>query len=131
MTRHDYFLQYCLYCVALHRYLTLRVPNYDYEQHFGGVYYLFLRGMRPEWGAQFGVFRDRIEQALVYAEQKGWRIEVGGGHTWGKMYCPFNDKECRCGEFCIACIWCTPKSPANHAKHIRRVVDNCTANTIE
>ena len=34
---------------------------------------------------------------------------------WGKMHCPCNDDGCRCGEFCIACIWSTPKNPGNHA----------------
>jgi hypothetical protein len=29
-----------------------------------------------------------VEATLDYAESKGWRIEVGGGHAWGKMYCP-------------------------------------------
>ena len=40
---------------------------------------------------------------------------------------PFdNDETCRCGEFCIASIWSTPKNPGNHARQIRRVIDNCT-----
>ncbi|RWU07999.1 hypothetical protein EGC76_11630 [Pseudidiomarina gelatinasegens] len=69
--------------------------------------------------------KKEIEAALVYAESLGWTIEVGGSHAWGRMYCPFNDNECRCGEFCIASIWSTPKSPANHAKQIKRVVNNC------
>ena len=43
---HRYDLQYLLYSVALHRLLRHRLGSaYDYEQHFGGVYYLFLRGM--------------------------------------------------------------------------------------
>ncbi len=71
--------------------------------------------------------KKEIEQALVYAESHGWRIDVGGGHAWGKMFCPLNDQQCRCGEFCITSIWSTPKSPINHAKQIRRVVDNCSA----
>lgn len=71
--------------------------------------------------------KKEIEQALVYAEKQGWRISTGRGRAWGKMYCPYNDQECRCGEFCIASIWSTPKSPQNHAKQIRRVVDHCTA----
>lgn len=50
---------------------------------------------------------------------------VGGSHAWGKIYCPHNDKKCRCGEYCISSIWSTPRNPANHAKQIRRVVDNC------
>lgn len=43
---HRYDLQYLLYSVALHRLLRHRLgSDYDYDQHFGGVYYLFLRGM--------------------------------------------------------------------------------------
>jgi hypothetical protein len=69
--------------------------------------------------------KKEVQDALEYAESKGWRIEVGGAHAWGKMYCPNNDKECRCGIHCITSIWSTPKNPGNHAKDIRRVVDNC------
>lgn len=29
------------------------------------------------------------------------------------------------GEFCISSIWSTPRNAENHAKQIRRVVDNC------
>ncbi len=70
--------------------------------------------------------KSEVEKALRYAESRGWRVEIGGSHAWGKIYCPFNDEACRCGEFCIASIWSTPKSPGNHARQIRRVVDNCT-----
>ncbi len=66
-----------------------------------------------------------IEQAIKYAEKHGWRIEVGGAHAWGKLYCPYHDKACRGGEFCIASIWSTPRNVENHAKQIRRVVNNC------
>jgi exodeoxyribonuclease V beta subunit len=65
MSRHDYVLQYHLYVVALHRYLRHRLPGYDYESHFGGVRYLFLRGMRPVSEARRGVFADRPPLALV------------------------------------------------------------------
>jgi hypothetical protein len=70
--------------------------------------------------------KSEIEAALAYAEQNGWSVELGGSHAWGKIYCPYNDKECRCGIFCITSIWSTPKNAGNHAKQIRRVVDNCT-----
>ena len=60
---HKYDLQYLIYTVALHRYLGQRVPDYDYAEHFGGVYYLFLRGMRP--GGSYGVYHDRPQQALI------------------------------------------------------------------
>ncbi|HUK78675.1 MAG TPA: hypothetical protein VL117_13935 [Thermoleophilia bacterium] len=69
-----------------------------------------------------------VEEALRYAEGHGWRVEPGGprAHAWGKMFCPHNDPECRCGEFCITSIWGTPRNPENHARQIRRVVDGCT-----
>lgn len=69
--------------------------------------------------------KPEIEKALKHAEHEGWLIEVGASHAWGRMYCPYNDDACRCGEFCIASIWSTPKSAGNHAKQILRVVDNC------
>lgn len=65
MTEHDYILQYHLYVLALHRYLLFRQPGYNYHSHFGGVYYLFLRGMNPAWGADYGVYRDRPSAELV------------------------------------------------------------------
>ena len=43
--KNNYDLQYLIYSLALHRYLQQRLPNYDVNQHFGGVYYLYLRGM--------------------------------------------------------------------------------------
>ncbi|MBD2802001.1 exodeoxyribonuclease V subunit beta [Xenorhabdus sp. M] len=45
MIEHRYDLQYQLYSLALHRYLRHRLAHYDYQQHFGGVIYLFLRGI--------------------------------------------------------------------------------------
>jgi exodeoxyribonuclease V beta subunit len=49
MTEHGYHLQYLLYAVALDRYLQRRISGYRYETHFGGVLYLFVRGVRPAW----------------------------------------------------------------------------------
>ncbi|MGA7827182.1 MAG: exodeoxyribonuclease V subunit beta [Geobacteraceae bacterium] len=42
-----YHFQYLLYLVALNRYLEKRDPSYRYATHFGGVLYLFVRGMDP------------------------------------------------------------------------------------
>ncbi|AXV32702.1 exodeoxyribonuclease V subunit beta [Aeromonas hydrophila] len=60
MAEHRYDLQYQLYSLALHRLLALRLPGYDFEQHFGGVFYLFLRGM-----PQGGIFHTRPSRELV------------------------------------------------------------------
>ncbi|MFH1021002.1 MAG: exodeoxyribonuclease V subunit beta [Pseudomonadota bacterium] len=67
MADHHYFLQYHIYTVALHRYLACRLPGYEYERDFGGVFYLFIKGMHPDAGPDFGVYADlpplaRIEQ---------------------------------------------------------------------
>jgi exodeoxyribonuclease V beta subunit len=40
-----YDLQYLIYSLALHRHLKQNVVDYDATQHFGGVFYLYLRGM--------------------------------------------------------------------------------------
>jgi len=53
-----YFLQYHLYCLALHLYLGKRLPGYRYESHFGGVFYIFLRGVNQERGPDYGIYHD-------------------------------------------------------------------------
>jgi len=65
--RHRYHLQYLIYTLALHRFLGWRLPDYDYWTHFGGVYYLFLRGIRPHWGPRYGVWYDRPSYDLIEA----------------------------------------------------------------
>lgn len=57
MRRNFYALQLCLYSVALHRYLLLRKPDYDFEKHFGGAFYIFLRGIDPAQPGQSVYFR--------------------------------------------------------------------------
>jgi exodeoxyribonuclease V beta subunit len=66
MADSHYYLQYLLYSVALHRYLQQRVTNYNYNTHFGGVYYLFIRGMSEEHQGS-GVFYDLPEFSLINA----------------------------------------------------------------
>ena len=70
--------------------------------------------------------KKEVEAPLKHAEAQGSSDTVGGSHAWGRIYCPYNDDECRCGEFCITSVWSTPKNPDNHARALRRVVDNCT-----
>ena len=65
MREHRYDLQYLIYTVALHRYLQSRISDYSYEQHFGGVYYLFLRGMAPQAPKGRGVFYDKPDYCLI------------------------------------------------------------------
>lgn len=67
MEKEFYFLQYHLYTVALHRYLSFRLPMYDYDRHFGGIFYIFLRGIDPEKGSNFGIYRDYPSRDLILA----------------------------------------------------------------
>ena len=47
MARNFYNLQLSIYAVALHRYLQRRLRGYEYKKHFGGAFYIFLRGIDP------------------------------------------------------------------------------------
>jgi len=67
MAESFYDLQYLVYTVALHRLLGTRLRDYEYDRHFGGVYYLFVRGMRPARGPTAGVYFARPEGGLVSA----------------------------------------------------------------
>jgi exodeoxyribonuclease V beta subunit len=67
MIEHDYVLQYLVYCVALDRHLSLRLADYDYDRHFGGAYYLFLRGLSETHEPGCGVFFDRPPGEIVRA----------------------------------------------------------------
>ncbi|AWI78804.1 exodeoxyribonuclease V subunit beta [Parazoarcus communis] len=70
MQSHGYHLQHLLYTVALHRHLARSLPDYDYDTHFGGVLYLFVRGVRPGWqagGQPAGVFRHRAPRRVIEA----------------------------------------------------------------
>jgi exodeoxyribonuclease V beta subunit len=62
-----YRLQYHLYTLALHQYLRWRVPGYGYARDFGGVCYVFLRGVRRAGAPEYGLFVDRPEPGLVDA----------------------------------------------------------------
>ncbi|MDH3348415.1 MAG: hypothetical protein OEM02_10025, partial [Desulfobulbaceae bacterium] len=65
MLEHRYDLQYLIYTLAIHRYLRTRIPDYDYDRDFGGVYYFFLRGMSPDSGADKGVYQVKPDLQLI------------------------------------------------------------------
>jgi hypothetical protein len=64
--------------------------------------------------------KQEIERAVQYAEQQGWNVEITSGHAWGRLYCPFSTR-----EGCIISVWSTPRSAGNHARQIRKKVDQC------
>ncbi|MFK7743307.1 MAG: UvrD-helicase domain-containing protein [Planctomycetota bacterium] len=87
MREHDYVLQYHLYTLAWHRHLRARLPDYDYDTHFAGICYAYLRGAAP--GATTGMFSARPPRDLVQALDAWASGEVllprghGGGDAVG------------------------------------------------
>ena len=71
MEEHRYDIQYILYTLATHRFLKHRLGDkYDYERDFGGVYYLFLRGLALDSHSQdmqTGVIFIKPDFALIDA----------------------------------------------------------------
>ncbi len=67
MNSDYYILQYHLYALALHQYLKCKYLEYDYEKGFGGIYYMFLRGVSKEKGPDFGIFYDLPSLELINA----------------------------------------------------------------
>lgn len=63
MTANNYHLQYLIYTVAIHKYLRQRIAGYDYEKHFGGVVYVFLRGARA--GSSSGIFSTKPDLETI------------------------------------------------------------------
>ena len=64
MREHNYGLQYWLYSVVLHQYLQKRLPDYQFSEHFGGVRYLFVRGMRIDQ-AMSGIYSDMPDEQRI------------------------------------------------------------------
>ena len=78
MREHAYPLQASLYTLALHRWLRRRLPGYDYERHFGGAFYVFLRGAGLDAaGEQTGIHASRPSARLIDALE---RLFGAGGH---------------------------------------------------
>lgn len=65
MIDHRYDVQYQIYSLALHRLLASRIPDYDIERHFGGVFYVFLRGVTG--APQQGVYFNRPANDMLLA----------------------------------------------------------------
>jgi exodeoxyribonuclease V beta subunit len=67
MVSEHYILQYCLYTVAANRYLQQHRPGYAYSTHFGGVFYVFIRGVDAAAGPATGIYYDRPDPGLIRA----------------------------------------------------------------
>ena len=87
MAEHNYSLQYWLYTLMLHRYLPTVMENYDYATHFGGVMYLFVRGMEPTQPGS-GVYYDLPDLATLERLDRclGRASSIPGARdTWPSM----------------------------------------------
>ena len=78
MTANNYHLQYMIYTVAVKRWLESKIDGFDYDQHFGGVIYLFLRGVRQD--STTGIFKTVPERKKIEELDK----------ALGKKTKPFN-----------------------------------------
>ena len=62
-----YILQYHLYVLALSQYLRMRHPDFIYASDFGGVFYLFVRGIDSHLGPEYGVYFDLPKPSIINA----------------------------------------------------------------
>ena len=83
MEEEDYVLQYQIYSLALLRWLQWKLgEDFAYEKHFGGILYLFLRGMNPD--NEEGVFfyrpssEDEVQNYLKIIQGRGQEAEHNG-----------------------------------------------------
>ncbi|WP_182995385.1 exodeoxyribonuclease V subunit beta [Pelobium manganitolerans] len=63
MNENNYHLQYLIYSLAVRKYLESRIPNFNFDRQFGGVIYLFVRGMRS--ASNTGVFTAKPSWTLI------------------------------------------------------------------
>jgi len=75
MADNNYHFQYLIYTVAVKKYLSHRLPDFDYENHFGGVIYLFIRGVRRDKSSGIFISKpalseiEELEKVLSYAHK--------------------------------------------------------------
>jgi len=63
MRGNNYHLQYLIYTVAVKRFLSLKIPDFNYKKQFGGVLYVFLRGCRENKNT--GIFYSKPDEGLI------------------------------------------------------------------
>ncbi|HNZ54989.1 MAG TPA: hypothetical protein PKN76_12700, partial [bacterium] len=63
MKKANYDLQYIIYTAALHLHLSKTIENYDYDSHFGGIFYIFLRGVDEK--GENGIYFKKPEKKIV------------------------------------------------------------------
>ena len=63
MNENNYHLQYLIYTIAIIKFIKTRKKDFNYEKDFGGVIYLFVRGMRKE--KLNGIFFTKPSEELI------------------------------------------------------------------
>ena len=61
MDDHSYHLQYWIYTAAFHLFMSRNRSGFDYDRDFGGIFYFFNRGMKPDRPGR-GVFFTRPDR---------------------------------------------------------------------
>ncbi len=72
MLKYRYDLQYQIYVLAVHNYLKYKFIDYTYEKYFGGIYYIFLRGLKLNlfFKSKTGVLYIKPYYKMVYKLSK-------------------------------------------------------------
>ncbi|MCJ7774405.1 MAG: PD-(D/E)XK nuclease family protein, partial [Desulfobacterales bacterium] len=65
MNQSFYTLQYYIYTLALHQYLKHRSSVYTYGKNFGGIFYIFLRGIDKNKSPTYGIYKDLPSLDLI------------------------------------------------------------------
>lgn len=68
MNENNYHLQYLIYTLAVKKYLETRLRHFDYHTQFGGVIYLFVRGVRAN--SESGIFTHKPPLEKILALEK-------------------------------------------------------------
>jgi len=65
MSHGRYHLQYLLYTAAWIMFVRKRDPGFCYQRHFGGVYYLFLRGLPEPQSVYFDLPPQQLIEEII------------------------------------------------------------------
>lgn len=68
MKGSNYNLQYMIYTIAAKRWLESRIKNFDYNKQFGGIIYVFLRGVRE--GLETGIYTAKPKLEKIESMEK-------------------------------------------------------------
>ncbi len=65
MAESHYILQYHIYTAALLLYLENNIDGFSYEDDFGGIFYVFIRMVSPEYQNGTGIFHHKPEKPVI------------------------------------------------------------------